>query len=325
MSIATDNGFTESEWEELSAEERDAISDVDDDGDDADEGETEQDDSDDAALKTAAEKPADEEEGDEEGDEDDADADPEEADEDAPTDQTQDDDAQEDAPAPAEQPKVAAAKPEPAHHYAHPIPSVRGFDQKLAANAAAADDLAERFGTGEMDFSEYYAKNKQVQAEREDLIIAKSSAVAEKVQADRQWERDINSFWNEAGNDAFSKGLRYVAMQDAVAQIEATPAGKALSGVQLLRQAKAMVVEELGLAVDAVIPSKDTPKPFTPAKGKKKVDVPKTLGGVPAAKDADDLVKKDEFSRLDELDGIELENALARMTVEQQEKYLAGA
>jgi hypothetical protein len=50
--------------------------------------------------------------------------------------------------------------------------------------------------------------------------------------------------------------------------------------------------------------------------------VPKTLGGLPAA--AADSPGGGEFSHLDNLTGMELESAIARLPAEQAERYLSS-
>lgn len=197
------------------------------------------------------------------------------------------------------------------------------FDQKFDELRARDAELRQRFKDGEIDIDERDAGLAEIAAEREQLLIQKATAETlakineqnqrqaaaeyearfiERVKADGidytnpRNVRLFNTMLEELTEEHGNKGRDWLW----------TEAHKAVLRARVIqRQASA----------DPVTEAKQSRKPPVDA-------APKTLAQVPGSDGPGDV--SDEFSDVLALDGLEFEDAIARMSPAQREKFLRG-
>lgn len=276
----------------------------------------------------------------EQGDADDAAA---EAADDAPTgtpdapvtEMVADDDKEEDEKAPAadaaEPPASEGEVPaeEPAEEaprartdaFVMPESEARDYDAEAAELGKQILAIAKQLEDGEITMAEGTAKQFEIMAAQAKL--AKDQAKAEMAREinDAQWGRDVKRFLRD--NQQYKSPVLYSALNAALAEVNRDTANASLDGDELLERAHALVSKEFG-----VVPPKagtprarPLPKPGE-AEAKAIKAAPKTLADVPSADDA--ATGADRYVHLDRLGGIDLENALSKMSDAESDAYLAG-
>ena len=217
----------------------------------------------------------------------------------------------------------------------------------LAQNEAdkkALADLKEKFRAGDIELDEYEAQREGISDRMREFDKAQVKAevsreMGEQTAAQR-WGWEVDNFFAEEGN-ALYKGKAAGAAFDAIVKdlvsdkaMEQHPERANWSGRRILIEADKVCRAELGLA--AAAPAKEPgaqPKPLTEAerirqanaaRRPKPTEVPKTLANVPAAdQDASGRgAEGGEFAFMDNLHGIAYENAMARMTDVQRDRFL---
>lgn len=292
------NNFTEEELDNLTDEERSAI--TDDEATSDDEVETVAD----VEESTDTETEVESEEG-EESDE--AEADEEES--------TQDDevDADDEAESSSEEDKSdddqAADNDEPEQEAKLSLSDrMKQIDEEL-------DSLGQKIEDGDIDFVEYNKSMLALNRERQDIVVdMRDERNAANKQAE-DWNSAVEEFIAEDDghkvilNNAIVKNAFQAALQEVSNSKDA--AGK--SNNWRLTKAKELLGES-GISLGAKV----SEKPKKPSSRKPDVDLPKTLADVGSAESNDNS----EFSSLDGLDGVEFEEALAKLSPDQQDRYL---
>jgi len=288
--------ISESELAGLSDEERAALS------DDSDEtAEAEPDDQEEAAAEASdeGEKPKDGEEAEEEAHADEA----PEADEEV---SAKDEEPDEEAPKLPEQRKVA---------------DLNEFDGKIKEIEDALNELDTQVADGDIDLTDHIRQTRQLQDAKTQIMLEKANAQrnAEENQLEigRQWDQAIDQFYSEPANKVFDapdqggNELAFETMRNWLMKLQEKQPGRAPSWY--LNKAKADVSEMMGLA---------TQQQQEPKKRRKSAldgaNIPNTLSELPAAKNN---TVQGEFSHLDKLSGEELEEAVARMTPDQMDRW----
>jgi hypothetical protein len=200
-----------------------------------------------------------------------------------------------------------------------PVRHVEGYDEKLKALNDQREALTLQFKDGELESDDYFAKVGKIADDKAELQRAEDRArFAEEhnAAADSQdFIAEAQAFMAHArkteGVD-YKKGavkvdgkdVRLVDVYDKYVRLLANdPDNAQRPGRWFLQEAHAIVKARFG--------------------GKPKLSsVPKTLGGIPNAQDTETREGEGEFAALDKLTGMELEHALARLTPEQQDRYL---
>lgn len=223
-------------------------------------------------------------------------------------------------------PVVPAAQRQPAYRAELPP----DFGAKVEELRAKEASLIESFKSGDLDFDDYRAQTAALQQEAAALERAVTKAeiareIAEQT-AQQAWFDSVNRMADAAKRD----GIDY--RQDATKQRDLDVFIKALAADQanqdksadwFLQEAhkRVMALHGVVAAKPAAAGPADTKKP---AARKPPVDaLPKTLAQVPGGDGPGDVA--DEFADIDSLSGDALESAIARMTPAQRERYLAGA
>ena len=262
---------------------------------------------------------------DDDGDQDEAD---EEADEDEPS--------VERKQAPAEESEATAAEaeklqepPQPAAQalprYEAQLPS--DYDDQIRALKDRDAELRQKFKDGEIDIDERDKGLADLSEQREQLLVARAKAeISQEMTqqtAQQQWQTEINKAISRAAKEDgidYRKDQAKAADWDQFVRIlAANPAHADKSMDWFLAEAHKRVMALHGVAP---APKRET---IEDAKAKRKPPVdaaPKTLAQVPGSDGPGDV--DDQFADVAALDGWELEQAIARMTPAQREKFARG-
>ena len=301
------HGFTEEELAMLSEDEREAIlADAEDDedagaGDDGDEGLDEGDGEGDDGEE--GEDSEDGEDG-EDGEDDDAGEDGDEGQQSAADGEGEGDDT------PAEfEPNLS------------PDIDINAVQATLADIAAKKAELRTKLNDGDLALDEYTeqydALAKDERAAERDLWMAEQREVLE----NQKWEWQQQQFLGAAHNAIYKDKYLVNFLSETIKDLAKDPknaADKKKDGNWYLAEADKIIRERFGMAAAPA----ETPK-GQKGKGKGRVQPPPTLAGMPSA-DQPDVEGGDEFAHIDRLEGFEGEAALAKLSPEQAERYLAG-
>lgn len=221
-------------------------------------------------------------------------------------------------PAPAEQEKPAPQKPQSA------LPDWKAPEDaksKLQELDTQLDELAAKFDEGELTAAELRAQSRDIEQQKRDLDrqLLKEE-LAQETQADLA-QRAQDAWYNttvpqflERFPEYAAKPILMGALDQAVRALQAEQPDNQFDA-DILAKADAQIRAELGL------PQRDGKAAPAPA-AKTERELPPTLSGVPSA-DIDDIDGSSEFAAIDRLEGVDYENALARMPDEMRERYLA--
>jgi hypothetical protein len=199
-------------------------------------------------------------------------------------------------------------------------PPVEKFDERIGALDQRASDAGEKFKAGDLSFEELQAETKAVERERGELEAAKLKAdIASEQQvqtAEQRWQWEINRFYRRVEKD---EGVKYTGSSLLLAALDTRV--KELANVKenadkdstwFLEEAHRQVKAELGIGKKA-------------AAGARARGADRAAGAEDHAAELDggDAVVSD-FAELEKLEGLELENALARLPKHEADRYLSG-
>ena len=198
------------------------------------------------------------------------------------------------------------------------------LDQDLAAlDAGKAENLA-KLMDGTMTPEDYSKAESKYMRDRDALRDDKVESAA--------WFTEVHAFQVEA---ARTTGINYVtdakmndALDDWVKRLASKPENAGKDGKWYLEQAHKKVLAEYDIAPAAAKTAPQTPKATvsknkvaeTKGRAPNLSNIPPTLGGIPAAAEAD-TGGDSEFAHIDRMTGMELENAIARMSADQRARY----
>lgn len=204
------------------------------------------------------------------------------------------------------------------------------FDAQVGA---VNDELAatnEKFRSGEIEFADFQSELSRINAKRDELSALKIKVdLAQEMNeqaAQQEWAMTVNRFMRDAKK---TEGIDYRADEAKnrdldlfVKAIAGDPANQDKPLRWFLAEAHAMVKAKHGIAS---APKATDKKPDVKLAGRKPplASVPKTLAEVPGGDGPGDVAG--EFSDLDGLEGLELEDAIAKMTPAQREHWLKAA
>lgn len=205
------------------------------------------------------------------------------------------------------------------------------FDVKVHALDDAELDLAAKFKAGEVELEQFLADGKRIAGERRELDAIKTKAeIAGEMgaqTAEQEWFWNVRKFMRDIKK---AEGIDYTTDAALNADFDSfvrVLAGRAENNDKsmewFLSEAHKRTKALHGVAAK---PAEEvTPKKLD-AKASRKpplAQIPASLAQVPGGDGPGDV--SDEFTELDSLDGIEYEQALAKMTTAQRERYLAAA
>ena len=201
------------------------------------------------------------------------------------------------------------------------------YDQKAA-------ELATKYENGEMSFSEYRKEERNLSRTYEDVryelqernLKAEIAAEHSRQSAAQKWDVEQNLFYADNPDYKADPILRgALSAQLELMYADEKNAGK--SGLWFLREAGKAIDEKFNRSVPVQATKQNVTKlreaEDTLAKRKARhPEIPKTLADVPAAEANDD--GGNEFAYLDKLSGTDYEQALARLTDRDRERYMAA-
>ena len=240
---------------------------------------------------------------------------------------TIDDDGEEVAPV------IAPVVPEPV---VDPVVENTGIDYaevllasttKQAELEAQLKDLATKFDDGELDDADYNIEVRKIERaiarveakmELAEEQIEAQNAAAEANQAKlmAQWEKAQVEFFAKPENKAIAEDDAMFNSLDVYVKKILAAGNTPIADV--LDLAKHNLLAGIAKITGQKVP--DAPKPSTKPKAPQ-VELPPTLGNIPSAiPNADG----DEFGYIDKLSGRKYEDAVAKLTPEQHDRYLLG-
>lgn len=239
------------------------------------------------------------------------------------------DDEDDDAEPPRVDEQAAEAKPAtddvpaPAARYDDQLPS--DYDDKIAALKARDAELRQRFKDGDIDIDERDAGLAEIAAEREQLLIQKAAAETlarineqNQRQAQADYERRFVERVKADGID-YTQQRNINLFNTLLAELQEEHGDKGRDW--LWNEAHKAVMRARGVPLSRAA-SQD---PVADAKAKRKPPVdaaPTTLAQVPGSDGPGDV--SIEFADIEALDGWELEEAIAKMSPTQRERFLRG-
>lgn len=207
------------------------------------------------------------------------------------------------------------------------------FNDQVSALDQREADLAAKFKAGDIEADAFIAENKSLAAERNKLerLQTKAEMAAEMTEqaAAQNWKRTVDKFIRQVAKD---DGVDYredkekaVDFDNLVKTLANNPANSEKPMRWFLEQAHKAIKAMHSIEGKKAPADKgaDDGKPKKPAPRKAPVDkLPATLANVPGGDGPGDV--GDEFADIDQLDGVEYEMALAKMTPAQRERYMAA-
>lgn len=209
------------------------------------------------------------------------------------------------------------------------VTPVEKFDEQMKALDAEYDAAEAKYKEGDLDVTALIAKERELNAKRFALREANSKATQNAEINDQygraEWMGDVQNFMAavKAKEDIdYTKRALNVAFDDALKQLAAVKENEDKDEAWYLREAHKMVKKDLGLVAK---PATGEDKGGKKTEGRKpKLALVHDLGKIPDAGDVegDESPEGDaEFAYLDKLSGLDLEDAIARMSDEKQERY----
>ncbi|MBO3760365.1 hypothetical protein [Ciceribacter sp. L1K22] len=208
------------------------------------------------------------------------------------------------------------------------------IDDKIKAIDEQMDDLAAKFDEGELTGKEFREQTRTLGDQRDELKQVKIKAEIQKETAIETWYDEVGAFLGKPENAAFKSPILQGMLDTEVKRLQSEATNPLNPAI--LAKAKANIAGEIkaafGIDVDPGKPGKKDAAPDGKGKAdpktppKKRPEMPPNLGNVPSA----DITESDdggEFAYLERLmntDSLEYEKALAKLSPEQQDRWLAS-
>lgn len=203
------------------------------------------------------------------------------------------------------------------------------FDEKIQAIDTQIADLEQKYADGEFNFAEFRKQERALLDERQglsDLRVKAEIAQESAEQAARQrWQWEVNRFKRDTKR---AEGIDYdndkklsADLDLMVKALAADPDNESRDGEWFLAEAHKRVKALRGIGTsDKPRADADPVKAVKDARQVKRPD--KSLADLPAASRTDASIGEGEFSHLAKLSGLALEKAVAKLTPEQQDRWL---
>lgn len=201
-------------------------------------------------------------------------------------------------------------------------PEVEGAADRLAELKEQAAALAQQFSEGDIDLPTFLDAKGKLDEEITAIKITNAQADFAKKQnestRDQRWTWEQERFFAQESSAIYKDEILRSALAASIRKLDADTANAGKPLAWFLEEADRQVRERF--AEPAVA---KTAKGAKGAKAPNLSSVPKTLANLPAA----DLAETGggEFAYLDKLEGMDLERALAKMSPEQEARYLRSA
>lgn len=187
-------------------------------------------------------------------------------------------------------------------------------DERILALDEQSKDVAAKFKDGEIDLTEFMELKGKIDQEKITLTVAiEQGKWSERQNAEVEQQlrvRDTNRFFSAPANKVYRDDeILYSVLDNTVRKLQAAPETKDKPYSWHLEEADRQVRARLVQGV-----TKPNRQPDLSG-------VPKSLSTLPAA-DLNDASSGGEFAYLDKLGGMDLERALAKLTPDQEARYL---
>lgn len=232
--------------------------------------------------------------------------------------------AAEAAPEPAPEPEAPARRDyDPFMPRFEAIP-VQDYDKQMADLIERKKSLRTLYQEGEMTLDEYEDKRDAIDGEALALREANLKATMAREQteqiAKQRWEWEQERFFADPRAAIYTpESLARKALNAAVIALAESPDNQSKPMSWFLEEADRQV-RSLGAQFAPPAAPESKPAAAPSRKAKPAVTVPPNLGDLPSAELPE--TSRDEWSHLDRLNGMELEQALAKMSLVDQERYL---
>lgn len=198
-------------------------------------------------------------------------------------------------------------------------------DTKLKGLADKRAELRKQYDDGDITFDELESARDEITKEEKAIeraqLKAEMAAEMQQQQTVNDWNRDVNSFL-DANPEYRASDVRYQALDMMVRKIGGAPEAAKMTGPQVLAKAHEELQKAFGVAAPA---KKDEGNGKGEKKPPPKVDVPPSLGKLPAAENNDTQGGKyAALDRLLETDPLAHEDALMKLSASERESYLAS-
>ncbi len=182
------------------------------------------------------------------------------------------------------------------------------YDDDLRAQL---DDLKKKRDDGSIDFDDY-------QDSRDRIVREQTARDFDRNEHERDALKVEKEFFNKNPEYRPDNKIRFNALNNEVIELQGDSSWANRPYPELLGEAKARVEKAFGIVKPEKAPDNKEGKNNRP---KQKVEPPPSSGDLPASDDVE--IAGDEFAELDAMNPIDLEGALARMSPDRREAYLA--
>lgn len=200
-----------------------------------------------------------------------------------------------------------------------------GLAEKITDLDSRATELLEKFKDGDIELPDFMAQKSEIDNERLQLTLAQKQAEWAQSQNEdaraQRWKWEQERFFAQEKAGIYKDPIVLAALDASVKQLATDQKYASKPASFFLEEADRQVRQRFNMGGT----------PAADAGGKQKrvanqpdlSNIPKTLSTLPAAEMAE--TGSDEFAYLDKLDGIALEQALRKMTPEQEARYLGAS
>lgn len=188
------------------------------------------------------------------------------------------------------------------------------YETKLADITSQRDELTKQLEEGDIDLATYIAKDRALGTAETDLrtdkIYAdnKEKELLKEVADKWQWQQE--QFFESSANKIYGENnMLFAAFNAKTMELAANPENEGKSGTWFLKEADREVRKLFNIGKDAS--GKDNIVDINKNRKPDLSNIPKTLGTLPAADSTE--TGDNEFSYLDNLTGMEYEQAIAQI------------
>lgn len=200
-----------------------------------------------------------------------------------------------------------------------------GLAEKITDLDSRTTELLEKFKAGDIELPDFMAQKSEIDNERLQLTLAQKQAEWAQSQNEdaraQRWKWEQERFFAQEKAGIYKDPIVLAALDASVKQLATDQKYASNPASFFLEEADRQVRQRFNMGGTPAADAGGKQKPV--ANQPDLSNIPKTLSTLPAAEIAE--TGSDEFAYLDKLDGIALEQALRKMTPEQEARYLGAS
>lgn len=200
-----------------------------------------------------------------------------------------------------------------------------GLAEKITDLDSRTTELLEKFKAGDIELPDFMAQKSEIDNERLQLTLAQKQAEWAQSQNEdaraQRWKWEQERFFAQEKAGIYKDPIVLAALDASVKQLATDQKYASKPASFFLEEADRQVRQRFNMGGTPAADAGGKQKPV--ANQPDLSNIPKTLATLPAAEMAE--TGSDEFAYLDKLDGIALEQALRKMTPEQEARYLGAS